>query len=587
MRSGTAHGAPLLHMDSPGVSPLKQVSPTRRGRLVDRHERFGQSHGTFKIERDVSRAVRWRFYVNDWFHTLVNTRSYRIFAAVVLSYLLIFVIFALLYMAASTQEGCMSSLYPFQPAKNHTSQNGTWVGLVEDDREPSSLGLPYSRHFYIRFMRALFFSLETMMTIGYGVDDPYFGDCPLMLLLIMAQSLVGIFASSVLFGIVLTRVSRADQRACTVAFSERAIVRAAYNELYLVLRVTEMRKHQLTQAYVHAYSMCDSGDVIGDTASATEGASVHALPMELVHPTGEMMLVTPCFIVHRLDAQSPLLPPGVFDGLDDEVEHEPVELPSLLRALQAQPSVLPPPPARSSISSPARSLRQHLPGRWGASRANARAARHSASEAARAPDASSSSTSSRRHSMPDLPPLPPHLSMPELPSLSRGGGGAERAGGHSGGGDADLAGAPTGEGQPTEALQHRLRRRLALVKQHMINCNAEVLLLLEGVDPTTSSTVQARQSYTVDDICWDATFVPCARRQPHGGIRIDFDKLHAVLPLGSLLPASSLMRMPTHDNLQGVASARHAALQPTGRSSGTGDATEEFDERVASEARVN
>ena len=54
--------------------------------------------------------------------------------------------------------------------------------------------------------------------------------------------------------------------------------------LYLVLRVTEMRKHQLTQAYVHAYAMCDSADVIGDTAAAEEGSSVHALPMELVHP---------------------------------------------------------------------------------------------------------------------------------------------------------------------------------------------------------------------------------------------------------------------------------------------------------------
>ena len=81
----------------------------------------------------------------------------------------------------------------------------------------------------------------------------------------------------------------------------------------------------------------------------------------------------------------------------------------------------------------------------------------------------------------------------------------------------------------------------------MIRTNAEVLVLIEGVDPTTSDTVQARQSYTVDDICWDATFVPCARRQTDGGIRIDFDQLHAVLPLGHLLPATSLMRMPTYD----------------------------------------
>ena len=53
----------------------------------------------------------------------------------------------------------------------------------------------------------------------------------------------------------------------------------------------------------------------------------------------------------------------------------------------------------------------------------------------------------------------------------------------------------------------------------------------------TSCTCQARQSYTVDDICWDATFVPAARRQPDGGVRVDFDKMHEVHPLGHILPA--------------------------------------------------
>ena len=70
--------------------------------------------------------------------------------------------------------------------------------------------------FWASFVRALFFSIETMMTIGYGIDDPWFGDCPLMLLLIAAQSIIGVFSSSILFGIVLTRVSRADQRALTI-----------------------------------------------------------------------------------------------------------------------------------------------------------------------------------------------------------------------------------------------------------------------------------------------------------------------------------------------------------------------------------
>jgi hypothetical protein len=52
-----------------------------------------------------------------------------------------------------------------------------------------------------------------------------------VLLIITFQALCGVLAQALLMGIVLTRVSRADQRACTVAFSSVAIVRAAYDEL--------------------------------------------------------------------------------------------------------------------------------------------------------------------------------------------------------------------------------------------------------------------------------------------------------------------------------------------------------------------
>ena len=74
-----------------------------------------------------------------------------------------------------------------------------------------------------------------------------------------------------------------------------------------------------------------------------------------------------------------------------------------------------------------------------------------------------------------------------------------------------------------------------------------MLVALEATDPISGAAFQARHSYTVDDIRWDATFVPCARRQPSGGIRIDFEMLHAVLPLGNLQPPSELMRIPTAD----------------------------------------
>ena len=182
-------GSPAEHLRGEKLTPRSAV---RRGRLVDRQAAFGQSNGTFNIVRRLRDRTKYAFYLGDWFHTLVNTKSYRIVTVVVLVYLILFSFFALLYMATSELEGCAPELR-VKKHNNETHHNEMYTT-------------------WRRFLRALFFSLETMMTIGYGVDDPYFGNCPVMLLVIGAQSLVGVFTSSILFGIVLMRVSRADKR---------------------------------------------------------------------------------------------------------------------------------------------------------------------------------------------------------------------------------------------------------------------------------------------------------------------------------------------------------------------------------------
>jgi hypothetical protein len=45
-----------------------------------------------------------------------------------------------------------------------------------------------------------------------------------------------------------------------------------------------------------------------------------------------------------------------------------------------------------------------------------------------------------------------------------------------------------------------------LIEAWLEETEAEIIVLIEGIDATTSSTVQARQSYTVSELVWDATF---------------------------------------------------------------------------------
>merc|ERR1712194_781578 len=57
----------------------------------------------------------------------------------------------------------------------------------------------------------------------------------------------------------------------------------------------------------------------------------------------------------------------------------------------------------------------------------------------------------------------------------------------------------------------------------------EILIVVEGVDPTTSSTVHARQSYLFEDIVWDHTFVPMFDLQPENRkANLDFTKINTL-----------------------------------------------------------
>jgi hypothetical protein len=111
-------------------------------RLVDRDDRFGQSYGRFKVQRKIKRNVWCRFYLQDWFHSLINTKWYRIVWLVVAVYFLAFTFFACLYSMAD--DTCVADIVPpDDPPHGHNFSKGAR-----------------------RFLRAFFFSVETMMTIG-------------------------------------------------------------------------------------------------------------------------------------------------------------------------------------------------------------------------------------------------------------------------------------------------------------------------------------------------------------------------------------------------------------------------------------
>jgi len=54
----------------------------------------------------------------------------------------------------------------------------------------------------------------------------------------------------------------------------------------------------------------------------------------------------------------------------------------------------------------------------------------------------------------------------------------------------------------------------------------EIVVLVEGIEPRTSDTFQARHSYTVDDIVFDEWFEPCVLPDANGVPTVDLDRFH-------------------------------------------------------------
>merc|ERR1719326_1776807 len=75
------------------------------------------------------------------------------------------------------------------------------------------------------FVRAYLLALETLTTIGYGVPDPYMKGCWQAPVVLTIQTLLQLLMAACLVGVVFQGISRPQARACTILFSDQAVIR--------------------------------------------------------------------------------------------------------------------------------------------------------------------------------------------------------------------------------------------------------------------------------------------------------------------------------------------------------------------------
>lgn len=224
------------------------------------------------IQRFGQRIDRFWLYWNDIYHTLLNMPRYRFIAIFFAVYVSEYVVFALLYLAMP--DYCIEGVK--------------------------------------QFSQALWFSVQTSATIGYGgrlAPDP---DCASINVLVMFQVISSALVNYCMMGVVFARFSAPYKRSETVRFSKRAVVnRHSSGYMCLSLQVANVRKHTLLKPQVEmllsipdsaSQSTCIIRDMeIEDTRSSMANLKLGlpALITHVIRPTSPLYRLS----LHDMEAR--------------------------------------------------------------------------------------------------------------------------------------------------------------------------------------------------------------------------------------------------------------------------------------------
>ncbi|CAL1139098.1 unnamed protein product [Cladocopium goreaui] len=274
------HAASAL-VNPTGESPISPASLSGAEeigsdfRLVDRRGAFGQSRGHWMLHNIMSRtrgrdgscsdtlAEVSTLLLEDWYHTFLDAKISKQLCCFLVLYVFLFWVYAFLYLAIS--KACNLQL------EGH-------------------------------LVKAYLLSLETMMTIGYGVPDPYMNGCWQGPFVLTTQVLVNLILSAILIGVIFQGIARPQSRACTILCSQKAIIRCIDGAYYFMFRVCDLRsQHALVEPHIRCYCV-EQSDIRG----------FETTQMRLLQPDDELgatlLLSMPSIVVHRIDAWSPLAP---------------------------------------------------------------------------------------------------------------------------------------------------------------------------------------------------------------------------------------------------------------------------------------
>ena len=219
-------------------------------------------------------------YWGDLFHTLVNMPTPRFLGILLLNYFVLFVGFGVPYYYDAYNNNCIPGV--------------------------------------VTFDHALWFSVQTSMTIGYGGDLTPDPSCRLTNIMVVLQSLASLLVAYSLLGVFYVRFSRPARRAQTVIFSRYCTMHEEDGVPVISLRIANIRKHQIIEANVRL--LIGFNNTLGGSDDDRDHETVFHFTSLPVIGGNQVFLGLPCSVKHPITSTSPLYGLSISDLEDADCE---------------------------------------------------------------------------------------------------------------------------------------------------------------------------------------------------------------------------------------------------------------------------
>ncbi|CAG5938308.1 unnamed protein product [Menidia menidia] len=239
----------------------------------------------------------------DIFTTCVDIRWRYLLLIFTTTFLLSWLLFGLIFWGVALAHGDFSLRLP---VKDGETQSSAEEG--NEEWRPCILHIQ-------GFIGAFLFSIETQTTIGYGfrcVTE----ECPIAVLTVVVQSIVGCIIDSFMIGTIMAKMVRPKKRAQTLLFSHHAVISMRDGKLCLMWRLGNMRKSHIVEAHVRAQLIKPHITAEG------EYLPLEQTDIDVGYDDGldRLFLVSPLVVVHEINKSSPLYNMSRSDLLKEDFE---------------------------------------------------------------------------------------------------------------------------------------------------------------------------------------------------------------------------------------------------------------------------